>query len=102
MTMNPINLQKLRISVAGSDKIPADYECTDVVTACYDRRNEFLGNWCVTVIKSPDMSKAQDHSSRYAPKSSSHRVFVRCKQCDRLIPAGRIAQHLKAKDHQSE
>jgi hypothetical protein len=33
------------------------------------------------------------------PKRGTHRIFIKCLHCKRLIPFGRYIQHIKRKDH---
>lgn len=100
MRIQAISLKALRVRISGSDKLPKDFQGYFKDIPCVDWRGEVVGTFDVSVTKSPDMSGANRQGGfRFAPKSSQHRVFVRCPKCNDLIPAGRIAQHVRRRDH---
>lgn len=84
--MKTVDMRRLRKDLSGSDKLPMDFCGTFKDFKCFDFRKESLGLFDVTVKKGTG-------------NSSLHRVFISCPICKTLIPAGRIAQHVKRKDH---
>lgn len=98
-----IDMKKLRMDICGNDKIPHNFERLGLYNLHereYDRETrEFeyksIGEFEVHVLPS------KPKYNRYGElrKSSEHRVFVRCKCCSKMIPAGRLMQHMDRKDH---
>jgi hypothetical protein len=56
-----------------------------------DRPQRFSVRGCLIVIE-PSSGKG---------RRSPHRVKVECDKCRRMIPFGRLGQHVKRRDHQS-
>ena len=81
-----IHLPTLRKALGfDSSKLPLDAEGIFCGIQCYNSRGEPTFKGDITVVK-----------SSLGPDSCAfkHRIFVTC--CNRLIPAGRYHQHIKA------
>ncbi len=94
--MNPIHLPTLRRRLFGSDYIPREAVGEYPGMILTDWRGEVV---CITtVFVRLQPSKPKERWNNHFTKPSGHRILVCCPECNKIVPAGRIAQHHRIHD----
>lgn len=76
---------RLRQALGLPAEIPADFSMRfHNISVPTTDGGTLPGKWCVEVVSTAQAKAA----------GATHRVYLHC-SCDRLIPAGRIGQHLR-------
>lgn len=98
-----VHMRSLRKQLTGGqDKIPLDMECegsAEVHNRQWTQDGSHmvsLGWFAAKIVKSAPYVDERGRKH----KTSKHRVFLKCRKCGEWIPAGRLIQHDKRKDHQ--
>jgi hypothetical protein len=88
-----IDVPRLRRELAGSDKMPLDFNGEWFGHPCYHRGGRaFVGLFNIRIVQSVPKYNKEGHCC----KSSTHRVWIQCNECHDWYPAGRWHQHMKA------
>lgn len=97
--MNSINMQRLRKSLCGHDKIPKDFEGVFPATMLWDWRGN--PSFVVDVFVTKQLKVLGPGWNGRFRKPSGHRIKCKCPSCGKIVPVGRLAQHYKVHEHAS-
>jgi len=98
--MRPVDLRKLRIDLYGKDKLDSDAEGTYPDFTLFDCLGEIVTRTTVIVTRQKK-PKGLTHTGRLG-HPSGHRVYCKCPDCGKVVPAGRLAQHHKVHGNLNE
>ena len=100
MIRQTIDMVKLRIDLYGVDRIIYDdARPMEVIEVFETFTHKSIGLAKVRVLAKPEKPTRQlAHWNR--PRGPvKHRIEILCEHCSSWLPAGRIAQHTRRKDH---